>query len=48
LSRDLPLARKTARVLAEHAALALTYLDDAAEVINRDRIAPARDLGGAI
>ncbi|MFD4190740.1 GIY-YIG nuclease family protein [Amycolatopsis thermoflava] len=35
-SEDLPLGRKTARVLAEHAALALTYLDGEAVVINRD------------
>lgn len=35
-SGPLPLGRKTARVLAEHAALALTYLDGDAVVINRD------------
>lgn len=33
----LPLGRKTARVLAEHAALALTYIDGDAVVINRDK-----------
>jgi hypothetical protein len=33
---DLPLASKTARVLAEHATLALVYFDGDAEVINRD------------
>lgn len=33
----LPLARKTARVLAEHAALGLAYLDGEAEIINADR-----------
>jgi predicted GIY-YIG superfamily endonuclease len=32
----LPLGRKSARVLAEHAALALTYLDDDAVIIDRD------------
>ncbi|WP_077005898.1 DUF7662 domain-containing protein [Saccharothrix sp. ALI-22-I] len=36
-SSPLPLARKTARVLAEHAALALIYLDGNAVVINRDK-----------
>lgn len=40
-SEDLPLGRKTARVLAEHAALALTYLDGEAIVINRDSGADA-------
>jgi hypothetical protein len=35
--RPLPLGRKTARVLAEHAALALIYLDGDSVVINRDR-----------
>jgi hypothetical protein len=33
----LPLARKTARVFAEHAALALVYVDDAADILNADR-----------
>ncbi|SEQ23831.1 hypothetical protein SAMN04488000_102271 [Lentzea albida] len=33
----LPLARKTARVLAEHAALALAYVDDVVDIINADR-----------
>ncbi|MFS8102681.1 hypothetical protein LFM09_36690 [Lentzea alba] len=33
----LPLARKTARVLAEHAALALVYVDDVVDILNADR-----------
>lgn len=33
----LPLARKTARVLAEHAALALAYIDDVVDIMNADR-----------
>ncbi|WP_434453547.1 GIY-YIG nuclease family protein [Lentzea sp. E54] len=33
----LPLARKTARVLAEHAALARAYVDDVADIMNADR-----------
>lgn len=33
----LPLARRSARVLAEHAALALVYLDGTAVVINHDK-----------
>lgn len=32
-----PLGRKTARVLAEHAALGLAYIDGDAAVINRDK-----------
>ncbi|WP_199435225.1 DUF7662 domain-containing protein [Qaidamihabitans albus] len=36
-AETLPLGRKTARVLAEHAALALTYLDGDVVVINRDK-----------
>jgi hypothetical protein len=36
-SRELSLHRKTARVLAEHATLALVYLDDEALVLNRDK-----------
>jgi hypothetical protein len=36
-SRELSLRRKTARVLAEHAALAQVYLDDDALVLNRDK-----------
>lgn len=36
-SSTLPLGRKTARVLAEHAALALTYLDGDAVAMNRDK-----------
>jgi len=36
-STDLPLDRKTARVLVENAALALIYLDGTAVVINKDR-----------
>lgn len=36
-SGPLPLRRKTARVLAEHAALALAYLDGDVVVINRDK-----------
>lgn len=34
---QLPLARKTGRVLAEHAALGLAYLDGQAAIVNRDR-----------
>lgn len=34
---QLPLARRTARVLAEHAALGLAYLDSKAAIVNRDR-----------
>lgn len=34
---QLPLARKTARVLAEHAALGLAYLDGTTAIVNRDR-----------
>ncbi|MDX8145003.1 hypothetical protein SK854_23030 [Lentzea sp. BCCO 10_0061] len=33
----LPLARKTARVLAEHAALALAYVNDVVDILNADR-----------
>ncbi|GLZ28158.1 hypothetical protein Lesp02_03480 [Lentzea sp. NBRC 105346] len=36
-SSALPLARKSARVFAEHAALALIYLDGTAIVLNRDK-----------
>jgi hypothetical protein len=36
-SRELSLRRKSARVLAEHAALAQVYLDDDAHVLNRDK-----------
>lgn len=36
-SAALPLARKTARVLAEHAALGLAYVNGTATIINRDR-----------
>ena len=36
-STPLPLERKTARVLVEHAALALIYLDGGAVVMNRDK-----------
>jgi hypothetical protein len=42
-SSPLPLGRKTARVLAEHAALALIYLDGDAVVINRDKGADQSD-----
>jgi hypothetical protein len=35
-SQQLPLARKTARVLAEHAALGLAYLNSEAAIVNRD------------
>ncbi|MFC6870971.1 DUF7662 domain-containing protein [Haloechinothrix salitolerans] len=34
---QLPLTRKTARVLAEHAALGLAYLGSEAAIVNRDR-----------
>lgn len=34
---QLPLARKSARVLAEHAALGIAYLDGKAAIVNRDR-----------
>lgn len=37
VTRELPLRRKTARMLAEHAALAKVYLDNAALVLNRDK-----------
>ncbi|MEU8632909.1 hypothetical protein AB0C38_12125 [Amycolatopsis sp. NPDC048633] len=37
VTRELSLRRKTARVLAEHAALAMVYLDDTATVLNRDK-----------
>ncbi|MEV6646508.1 hypothetical protein [Amycolatopsis sp. NPDC051371] len=37
VAQELSLRRKTARVLAEHAALAMVYLDDAALVLNRDK-----------
>ncbi|MDX3188632.1 hypothetical protein PV458_09535 [Streptomyces sp. MN03-5084-2B] len=47
-SHELSLARKTARVLAEHAALALIYLDGDAEVINMERTTPTYGpLGGS-
>jgi hypothetical protein len=36
-SAALPLARKSARVLAEHAALGLAYVNGTATIINRDR-----------
>lgn len=36
-SSGLPLSRKSARVLAEHAALALVYLDGSSAVLNRDK-----------
>lgn len=36
-SAPLPLARKTARVLAEHAALGMAYVNGTATIINRDR-----------
>lgn len=36
-SAVLPLARKTARVLTEHAALGLAYVNGTATIINRDR-----------
>ncbi|MGW6441496.1 DUF7662 domain-containing protein [Lentzea sp. NPDC055074] len=36
-SSELPLVRKSARVLAEHAALALIYLDGTSAVLNRDK-----------
>jgi hypothetical protein len=36
-SAPLPLARKTARVLAEHAALGLVHVDGTAAIVNRDR-----------
>jgi hypothetical protein len=37
VAQELSLRRKTARVLAEHATLAMVYLDDAALVLNRDK-----------
>ncbi|SDO44606.1 DUF7662 domain-containing protein [Lentzea jiangxiensis] len=37
LRSALPLTRKTARVLAEHAVLALAYVDDAVDILNADR-----------
>jgi hypothetical protein len=36
-AQDLSLNRKTARVLAEHAALAMIYLDENADIVNRDK-----------
>jgi hypothetical protein len=36
-AQDLSLGRKTARVLAEHAALAMIYLDGNADIVNRDK-----------
>jgi hypothetical protein len=39
----LPLTRKTARVLAEHAALALEYLRNETTVVNRDTGAEVKE-----